>query len=355
MSRPNLRFFFAGLCSRLWLRIVGRRRIRPVPVTLNRFFAALLVFVFGISFHSCVFRRAQHHHHVPAVEERLGLDHPDLLDVVGETEKQLATPLRMALFAPPEHDRDLHLCALVQKPFYVTPLGVVVVDADLRAKLDLLHVDLALVLASLLRLLLLLVLVLAVVHDLRDRRVGLGSDLDEIEVLAVGVLAGFVRGLDSELGPVVVDQADVGDANRVVDARRVPVGRADMLDRPASGPQRQITKLGLLLLVLVGEHRKAAACSGPFPRQSCDSVEPRRAFAQEVRNGSAPAFQEASVASFARKSASDSCVWSPPRSRIARLASLSRSPKTIVKGIFSSSAERIRLPIVSVGSPTSTR
>src|SRR6266705_6191975 len=168
MSRPNLRFFFDGLCSRLWLRIVGRRRILPVPVTLKRFFAALRVFTFGISFHPCVFRRAQQHHHVASIEERLGFDDPDLLDVVGEAQKELTTALRMALFAPPKHDRDLDLRALVQEPLYMTLLGVVIVDADLRAELDLLHVDLALVLPSLLALLLLLVLVLAVVHDLRN-------------------------------------------------------------------------------------------------------------------------------------------------------------------------------------------
>src|SRR5262249_40579146 len=56
--------------------------------------------------------------------------------------------------------------ALVQESLDVALLGVVVVNADLRPELDLLHLDLALVLAGLLRLLLLLVPVLAVVHDL---------------------------------------------------------------------------------------------------------------------------------------------------------------------------------------------
>src|SRR3954453_12629626 len=60
----------------------------------------------------------------------------------------------------------------------------------------------------------------------------------------------------------------------------------------------------------------------PVPTESFDSVEPLEAFAQEVRNGSAPAFQEASVARFSRKSARDSSVCSPPCPRIARLASL---------------------------------
>ena len=122
-------------------------------------------------------------------------------------------------------------------------------DSDLRAKLDLLDVDLALVLTSLLCLLLLFVLELPVVHGLRDRRVGLRSNLDEIEVLGVGVLAGLVRGLDPELAAVVIDQTNVRHADGFVDTRRIPVGRADVLDGPASRPQRQITKLGLLLLV----------------------------------------------------------------------------------------------------------
>src|SRR5207244_13420559 len=86
-----------------------------------------------------------------------------------------------------------------------------------------------LVLAGLLRLLLLPVRVLAVVHDLGDGRVGLGRHLDEVEVLAVGVLACLVRGLDSELATVVVDQPDARNANRIVDARRVARRRAGMV------------------------------------------------------------------------------------------------------------------------------
>ena len=144
---------------------------------------------------------------------------PDLLDVLGEAQQQVAAPLRMGRLATPEHDRDLHLRALVQEPLDVTLLGLVVVHADLRPELDLLDVDLALVLPSLLRLLLLLVPVLAVVHDLRDRRVGLRRHLDEVEILGVGVLAGLVRGLDPELRSVVVDQPDVRDADRIVDPR----------------------------------------------------------------------------------------------------------------------------------------
>jgi hypothetical protein len=39
------------------------------------------------SFHSCILRRAEQHHHVAPVLERLRLDLPDLLDVFGEAEE----------------------------------------------------------------------------------------------------------------------------------------------------------------------------------------------------------------------------------------------------------------------------
>src|SRR3954451_24345218 len=170
----------------------------------------------------------------------------------------------MRRLATPEHDRDLYLGALVQEALDVSLLGVVVMDADLRAELDLLDVDLALVLPSLLRLLFLLVLVLAVVHDLRDRRVGLRGNLDEIEILGVGVLPGFVSGLDSELSSIVVNQADIRHADVLVDARRVPVDGPLGLERPASRPQRLITKLGLLLLDSIPDTEKPLHAAAPF-------------------------------------------------------------------------------------------
>src|SRR5436190_933770 len=255
--------------------------ILPVPVTLNRFLAALLVFCFGISFRSCVFRRAQHHHHVATVEKRLRLDLPNLLHVLGEPEEEVSTTLRMGRLATAEHDRYLDLRALVQEPLYVTLLGVVVVDTDLRTELDLLDLDLALMLPSLLPLLLLLVPVLAVVHDLRDRRVRLGGHLDQVEVLPVGVFASLVGGLDPELRAVVVDEPDLRDANRIVDASRVAVVGTLLLDRPASGPQRQITKLGLLLLDSLAKNSKTGCMQRPVPTESFDSVEPREACARE--------------------------------------------------------------------------
>src|SRR5262249_14323779 len=147
--------------------------------------------------------------------------------------------------AAPEHDRDLDLRALVEEPRDVAFLGLVVVCPDLGPELDLLDVDLRLVLAGELRLLLLLVPVLPVVHDPGDRWVCLGRDLDEIEVLPVGVLTGLVRRLDAELRSVLVDQPDPGHANRVVDAR-LGLGTAGRFESGAPArPQMSFTKLVL--------------------------------------------------------------------------------------------------------------
>src|SRR5581483_5808147 len=240
----NARFCFAGLCSRLWLWFAGRRSSLPLPVTLNFFFAPEFVFCFGISLQPRVLRWRQHHRHVATLEERLGLDRPQLPDLVGEPRQQVAAAVRVLALAAPEHDRDLDLRPLVQEPEDVALLRLVVVLADLRSELDLLDVDLSLVLARRLRLLLLLVAVLAVVHHPGDGRVGLGRDLDEVEPSRVRVLAGLVRLLDAELLPVLVDQAHARDADRFVDAR-LRLRSARRLEGPSPRPQIPITKLSL--------------------------------------------------------------------------------------------------------------
>src|SRR3954470_4392501 len=82
-SRRKARFRFWLFFSRLWLFMAWRRRTRPVPVTLKRFFVALLVFCLGTgSFHGLPgsLRRPEHHDHVAPVLERRGLDLADVLD-----------------------------------------------------------------------------------------------------------------------------------------------------------------------------------------------------------------------------------------------------------------------------------
>src|SRR5436305_4596297 len=245
-SACRTRLRFPDLLFTRWpggvVRIRRRRSSLPVPVTLNRFFAELCVFCFGIFFflYSCVLRRPQHHHHVPAVEERRRLYLPDLLHVLGQAHQQVAPALRVSGLPAAEHDRHLDLRALVEEALDVGLLGVVVVDSDLGPELDLLDVDRGLVLPGELRLLLLLVPVLPVVHDPGDRRIRLGRDLHEVEVLRVCVLERLLGLLDPDLASVLVDQTDPRDPYRVVDPRLLD--RADGLDWPPR-PQRALTKL----------------------------------------------------------------------------------------------------------------
>src|SRR4029079_2359465 len=113
-SLLNWRFCFGDLFMS-FPDIWARRISLPVAVTLNFFFAPDCVFCFGISLDSCVLRWAEHHGHVPPFEERLGLDQADVLDVVRQAHQQVASAIRMLPLAPPEHDRDLHLRALIEK------------------------------------------------------------------------------------------------------------------------------------------------------------------------------------------------------------------------------------------------
>src|SRR3954453_14949902 len=162
LCRP--RFRFPGLLFTRWPGGVVRWRRRrislPVELSLNRFFAPLCVFIFGIVFcNSCVLRWPQHHHHVPPVLQRRRLDLADLLNVLRQVHHQGSTALRVVLLAPAEHDRGLDLRALVEEAHDVAFLRVVVVNPDLGPELDLLDVDLDLVLPRDLRLLFLLVAV----------------------------------------------------------------------------------------------------------------------------------------------------------------------------------------------------
>src|SRR5262249_51208153 len=170
-SRRKARLRLADFFSSRWAFGAFRRRSLPVPVTLNRFFVALCVFVFGMWFHSGVLRRTQHHHHVPAVLERRGLYLPPLPSLLrqppppvsGQPHQQVSPALRVALLPAAEHDRHLDLRALVEEAHDVAFLGVVVVNSDLGPELDLLDVHRDLVLPGELGLLLLLVAVLPVV------------------------------------------------------------------------------------------------------------------------------------------------------------------------------------------------
>src|SRR4029079_15763099 len=260
-SLPKSRLRFDDFFVRLWLFIACRRISLPAPVTLNRFFAPLPVFTFGMS-HPCVLRRAEHHDHVPPAERRLLLDLPELLHVGGETLEKSPTPLRMEVLPPPEHDRDLDLRPLVEEADDMALLGLVVVVSDLRPELDLLEVDRRLVLAGELRALLLLVPPLAVVHDLRDRRVRVLRDLHEVEVLRVRELERLFRVLDPDLLPVGPDEPDPRHADLLVDSILLDDGTRPVLGT-APRSQRPVTRSSRAASSVEAPLHAAAA----FPRR----------------------------------------------------------------------------------------
>src|SRR5690606_17694437 len=95
-----------------------------------------------------------------------------------------------------------------------------VVDVDLRrpTHTHLLHLRRLARRPALLLFLGLLVLELAVVHDLADRRAGVGGDLDEVEPGLVGQAHRLGRLDDADLLVVGADDADRADPDHVVDA-----------------------------------------------------------------------------------------------------------------------------------------
>jgi hypothetical protein len=116
----------------------------------------------------------------------------------------------------------------------VVLLGGVVAHVDLGAKLHLLDLDLDLLLAGGLGLAVLLILELAIVHDLADRRLRVGSDLHEVEVLLVGDALGVANAEQTKLGTIDADQAAGTRVDLVVDARTLVLGY--LLHLPSSVP-----------------------------------------------------------------------------------------------------------------------
>ena len=148
------------------------------------------------------------------------------VELLGQTVEDHLPALGVRDLAPAEHDRDLDLVLVLEEALDVALLGRVVLLGDLRAELDLADRDLLLVLARGLELLGLLVLVLGVVQHAAHGRARLGSDLDEIEVALLGVAQGLVGAHDTDLRAIVADHSDLGNADALVDPRRVPLWRA---------------------------------------------------------------------------------------------------------------------------------
>src|SRR5690625_3424848 len=162
--------------------------------------------------------RGPHHRHVAAVLLGGARADPVLGDAGAQSLQQSVTQLRPRLLTAAEHDRHLDLGPGFQEADHVALLRLVVVVVDLGAQLLFLDDGLLLVLARLTRLLCRLVLVLAVVHDLADRRSGVGGHLDKVEIGIRGDAKRIFDAHDAYLLPTRTDQTDLRYANALVDA-----------------------------------------------------------------------------------------------------------------------------------------
>src|SRR3954462_1790803 len=117
--------------------------------------------------------------------------------------------------------RHFHLVPFAEEALHRLHLHVVVVIVDGRAHLHFLELDDLLLLARLGLLLLLLVFELAVVHQLDDRRICFGGNLDKIESALLRDGAGFVYAEGAEFVPVVSDKKNGAGADVFIDAGAV--------------------------------------------------------------------------------------------------------------------------------------
>ena len=184
---------------------MGRRHLLGLRGSLGRLFLAVFL------------GRVQHHRHVATDLAGLRLDHREITDVFGDTPKNLHAEFRVGDLASPQPDRELDLVALVEESHHVLHLRDVVVLVDLGLELHLLDDDFGGLAFGLAAALFLLVDVPAVVHDSGHRRVRVGSDLDQVELLVTGLCERFRQGLDSELLPFGAHEEDLAGSDAVVD------------------------------------------------------------------------------------------------------------------------------------------
>ena len=120
--------------------------------------------------------------------------------------RRFAPEILVGHLAAAEPQRHLHLVAVLEEADHVAHLDIVVMGVGVRAELDLLDLDDLLLLPRLAFALLRFVLELAEVHDLADRRRGVGGDLDEVEAGIFGHPEAAVGGHDADVLAVCSDE-----------------------------------------------------------------------------------------------------------------------------------------------------
>ncbi len=116
----------------------------------------------------------------------------------------------MGHFPAPKAQGHFDLIALADELVHGAHFDLIIMFLDAGADFDFLDHDDALLFARLALFLLRLVLVLAVVHDLGDRRTGIGRNLDKVEARINSALNSVGSGNDADIIAICVDQAYVG-------------------------------------------------------------------------------------------------------------------------------------------------
>src|SRR5690606_1337093 len=160
--------------------------------------------------------RRDHHDHLPAFKARARFDHDVLAKVGLDPASHLAAQLLVAHLAATEADVDLDLVALFQEAAHVAQLDLVVALVGDRAEFHFLDLDLPGLLLGLVGLLLHFKLELAEVHDLADRRIRVGLDLDQVQAFVLGHAQRLVARQDADHFAIRSDHAHARDTDLVV-------------------------------------------------------------------------------------------------------------------------------------------
>ena len=142
-----------------------------------------------------------------SIQFRSFVDVCDFGAIAAELDQKIMTDGGMSHFTAAETNRDLDAVSILQELQSALDLGIEVIGVDIGRHSDFLDLNDVLILLGFLFLLHLLEAELAVVHDLADGRDGVGSDLNQIQLLFLcHTQSGFSRH-DTQLGAVRADDA----------------------------------------------------------------------------------------------------------------------------------------------------
>ncbi len=164
-------------------------------------------------------QRPDHHDHLTTFHLGHVLDLAQFLDVVRHAVQQIASKFLVGHFAPAETQSDLYLVAILKKLEDIAHFDIVVICVRVRAELDLFDFNDFLLFARFAFAFLLFVFVFAEVHDLTDRRAGVGRNFNEVQPRVVGHVQRPVRADNADILSICADQADLVGTDAVVYAR----------------------------------------------------------------------------------------------------------------------------------------